>query len=306
MGCVRSRRLGSCSRPSARRLKKAGDDADALRLLARASVRLGRDESALAVFGRLGPAAMTPDDKCLLGIALTRTGNARGVEVWEQVLAEQPNHAETLFVLTETYYRRDRLDAAAMTGRRLARLRGWEGRAEALLGAIELAQNDPEAALRSWRGILGGKQVEKEAGPPPIVPPMDVARALLQTHQPRKARSYLETALASKPEPEGFWLLSRAFLQEGTKDEALGALEKSGSFRDENPLAPEPSPYVGSNRCAVCHSAIFQSQQALEARPYVLSGRGAWTSYRFPRNRSQILRKPKVTHSLRRSARPQG
>ena len=117
------------------RLKKAGDDADALRLLARASVRLGRDDSALAVFGRLGPAAMTPDDMCLLGIALTRTGNVRGVEVWEQVLRRQPNHAETLFVLTETYYKRDRLDAAAMTGRRLARVRGWEGRAEALLGS---------------------------------------------------------------------------------------------------------------------------------------------------------------------------
>ena len=69
------------------RLKTAGDDTDALRLLARASVRLGRDSSALAVFGRLGADAMTPDDLCLLGIALIRSGNSRGLEVWEQALA---------------------------------------------------------------------------------------------------------------------------------------------------------------------------------------------------------------------------
>jgi tetratricopeptide (TPR) repeat protein len=244
------------------RLKTDSDNVDALRLLARASVRLGRDDSALAVFGRIGPGAMAADDLCLLGIALTRSGNSRGLEVWEQTLAVEPDHAETLFVLTQTYYNRDRLDAAAVTGRRLARRPGWEGRAEALIGAIELARNDPEAALEAWSGILTGKPVEKEAGPPPIVPPAEVARALLQTHQPRKARSYLVPVLASKPEPEGFWLLSRAFLQEGSKDQAIEALEKSATFRDENPLVPEPSRYVGSNRCAECHSAISQSQQA--------------------------------------------
>ena len=36
------------------RLKVAGDDVAALRLLARALVRLGRDSSALAVYNRLG------------------------------------------------------------------------------------------------------------------------------------------------------------------------------------------------------------------------------------------------------------
>ena len=85
---------------------------------------------------------------------------------------------------------------------------------------------------------------------------------LLQTHQPAEARLPLERALSLQPDPEGFWLLSRAYLQEGAKEESLAAWEKSGSFRDDNPLLPEPSPFVGSNRCAECHSAVFQSQQS--------------------------------------------
>jgi tetratricopeptide (TPR) repeat protein len=282
------------------RLKVAANDADALRLLARASVRLGRESSAIALFGRLGPAALSPDDLCLLGIALVRSGNSRGLEVWEQALAKQPDHAETLFVLTQAYYNRDRLDAALLTGRRLAGCPGWEGRALALLGAIELARNNPEGALSSWRELLQGKSVEKEAGPPPIAPPKEVARALLQIRQPREARIRLESALATKPDAEGFWLLSRACLQEGLKDQALAAIEKSGSFRDENPLVPEPSPYVGSDRCAECHSAIFRLQQG---------SRHAHTFYRaeelgklaLPAESFADPAQGKVTHTIKRS-----
>ena len=90
---------------------------------------------------------MTPDDLCLLGIALTRSGNPRGIEVWEQARSAQPNHAETLFELTRAYFNREEFAKAAETGHRLAECRGWEGRAETLLGAIELARDDPDAAL---------------------------------------------------------------------------------------------------------------------------------------------------------------
>src|SRR5262245_52230526 len=91
------------------RLKSKADDPSALRLLARSMVRLGRDSSAMAVYHRLGPQAMLPDDLCLLGIALTRTGNGRGVELWEQSLAADPTHAETLFELTRTLIVDDQL-----------------------------------------------------------------------------------------------------------------------------------------------------------------------------------------------------
>ena len=282
------------------RLKTVGDDANALRLLARASVRLGRDPSALAVFGRLGSGGMNPDDLCLLGIALLRSGNSRGLEVWEQALAAQPDHAETLFVLTQAYYNRDRLDAALLTARRLAGCRGWEGRAQAMLGAIELAQSDPEGALRSWRGILEGKPFEKEAGPPPIVSPKDVARAFLQIRQPREARLHLEPLLATKPDREAYWLLSRACLQEGLNDQALIALEKSASFRDENPLVPEPSPYIGSNRCAECHRAISQSQQG-SRHAHTFFPVAELGNLSLPQESFADPAQAKVTHSIRRT-----
>ena len=108
---------------AASRLK--ADDADALRLLARASVRLGRDDSARTLFHRLGRQAMLADDLCLLGISLTRTGDRQGaLQVWEQARSSDPNHAETLFELTRAYFAVDRPIAAAETGRRLAAVSG--------------------------------------------------------------------------------------------------------------------------------------------------------------------------------------
>jgi tetratricopeptide (TPR) repeat protein len=281
------------------RLKGAGDDVAALRLLASAFVRLGRDSSALAVYNRLGADAMTPDDLCLLGLALTRSGNPRGIEVWEQARSKQPNHPETLFELTRAYFNRERLAEAAKTGRRLADCPGWEGQAEALLGAIELARDDPDGALTFWRRSLDRKKAEKEAGAPPPVPPKEFARALLQVRQPEEARLLLERVLPSEPDHEGFWLLSRAYLQEGEKNKALAALKKSVPFREEKPLVPEPSRFIGSNRCAECHSAIFRSQQ---------SSRHAHTFLPVTELSSVVLPgesfpdpgQGKVTHSIRR------
>ena len=39
------------------------------------------------------------------------------------------------------------------------------------------------------------------------------------------------------------------------------ALSRSGSFRDEHPLIPEPGPYVGSARCAPCHADQARTYQ---------------------------------------------
>ena len=50
----------------------------AAQLLARASVHLGRDSSALSLFERIGNRSMMADDLYLLGVALSRTGNDKG------------------------------------------------------------------------------------------------------------------------------------------------------------------------------------------------------------------------------------
>ena len=253
------------------RLKVSGDDITALRLLARASIRLGRDSSAMAVYNRMGPGAMAAEDLCLLGIALNRSGSSRAVEVWEQACAAEPNHAETLFELTRAYSKNDRLDDAVKSAQKLAKCPGWEGQADALLATIALARNNPDDAITFWRKVIARKGSEKGGTHTPSVPPKELARALLQTHQPTAARRYLEDASQSEADPELFWLLSRAYLQEGMKSKALAASEKSGSFRAENPLVPEPSPFSGASRCAECHSTVFQTQQ---------SSRHAHTFYR--------------------------
>jgi tetratricopeptide (TPR) repeat protein len=243
------------------RLRASSDDTTALRLLARASIRLGRDSSGMAVYSRIGSDSMAAEDLCLLGIALTRNGNKRALEVWEQARAAEPNHAETLFELTRAYSKNDRFDDAVKSARKLAECPGWEGQAEALLGAIALARDNPDDAITFWQKALERKASEKGATHTPTVPLKELARALLQMRQPKVARRYLQTASQSETDTELFWLLSRAYLQEGSKSEALAANEKSGSFRTDNPLVPEPSPLSGASRCAECHSAIFQAQQ---------------------------------------------
>jgi len=281
------------------RLKVVSDDVAALRLLARASVRLGRDSSAMAVYHRLGPQTMLADDLCLLGIALTRTGNSRGLEVWEQARSFDPNHAETLFELTRAYLAGDRLTEAAETGRLLAARPGWEARAEALLGTIQLARNDPAGAIAFWQQALEHEAVEQGSVSTSIVPPKELARALLQARRPDEARRLLQTVLTTGPDPEAFWLMSRAYLQDGAETEALAAWEKAGSFRDDNPLVPEPAPFVGSAGCADCHPVIYHAQQG---------SRHARTFFRVAELRNLELPapsfsepgQPKVTHTLRR------
>jgi len=282
------------------RLNSSGDDLSALRLLGRASVRLGRDSSALAVFGRLEAENMTADDLCQLGIALIRTGNSRGVEVWELARSAEPNHPETLFELTCTYFARDRLDDAAKTGQALVKCAGWEDRAQALLGAIQLARDEPAAALEYWRRIPERKTAEKGSTPAPVVAPKEFARALMRVHEPEQARLHLERFLSSQQDHEFFWLMSRAYLQEGEKNQALAALEKSGSFREDNPLAPEPASFVGSSRCAECHPAIFQTQQS-SRHAHTFLRVGELGKLPLPPESFPDPAQAKVTHSLRRS-----
>ncbi len=83
--------------------------------------------------------------------------------------------------------------------------------------------------------------------------------------------------LALEPNQEASWLLSRAFLQEGSVGQAIAALEKAGSYGVENPTRFEPAPFVGSARCAHCHFEKYQLQRVSRHattfhRPVALTG----------------------------------
>ena len=87
----------------------------------------------------------------------------------------------------------------------------------------------------------------------------------------------MQTVLALEPNQEASWLLSRAFLQEGSVAQAIAALEKAGSYGVENPTRFEPAPFVGSARCAHCHFEKYQLQRVSRHattfhRPVALTG----------------------------------
>ena len=121
----------------------------------------------------------------------------------------------------------------------------------ALLGTIELARDNPDAGLAYWHEALNYAMANPLADSTPIVPVKELARTLLQVRRPDEARLRLEQVLSVAPDPESSWLLSRAYLQMGPKQKALAALEKSGSFRDDHPLVPEPSSFAGSKAATV-------------------------------------------------------
>ena len=72
-----ARGLGEASRVARSRLEDAADDFTAAQLLARASVQLGRDASALSLFDRLGPDSLTADDFYLWGSPCPARATAR-------------------------------------------------------------------------------------------------------------------------------------------------------------------------------------------------------------------------------------
>jgi tetratricopeptide (TPR) repeat protein len=245
------------------RLRKTGGDLTALRLLARSNAQLGRDDSAIALFQRLGEKSLLADDLYLLGVATGRAGNSfEALKHWEKGLSVDPDHAETLHALTLLYSDMEQHSKALETARRLASCPGWEVHADVLSGTILLNRGDPAGAVLCWQRALAHKPVEQRGIPTPIVPRKDFARALLQTRQPALARRELELLLATEEDPEASWLLSRAFLQEGKPAQALAASETAGPFREENPLVPEPAPFVGSAACGKCHRTISHAYNA--------------------------------------------
>lgn len=291
----------TAARVARQRIKDFNDDLAAVQLLARTSVRMGRDSSALSLFNRLGPDFMTADDFYLLGIAVSRTGNPKGgVEVWQQGLRLNPDHPETLSALIPLYLKDDLLQAATQATSRLAKHPQWRDRAQTALREIQLARGDPAAATGFSPESPSSQRSEPADTTGSLVTPKSLARVLLAAGQPAEARRQLQTVLAHAPDPEASWLRSRAFLQEGTMAEALAALKEAGSYADDNPTLPDPAPFVGAASCAKCHAEKFQAQQ---------SSRHARTFLRvsqihdlaLPRSSFPDPAEAKVTHALRQT-----
>jgi tetratricopeptide (TPR) repeat protein len=280
------------------RLGTAKDDPTALRLLARASARLGRFPQARSMYDRLGAQDREAEDDFLLGLGLSLSNDYREAQrLLKRALDTDPDHAEALHLFAVVAFVKVQRMDAAWAAERLARRPGWEARGELLLGVVRASDNDPAGAVVALRGALKRDPTARSTPWDPLSTQKLLARSLLQTGQSAEARDVLRGAMSTPPEPEASWLLSRAFLQERNGVEAAASLARSGSYRAAHPLDPEPSPYVGEARCAECHrdvrKAVVTSRHAMTfARSHDLA--------RLPLPNRPLTDpdNPRVTHAL--------
>ncbi len=293
-------------------LKGRQGDAGALRLLARSSVQLGRDDAALGIYTRrLEANAFQAEDYLLLGVVLKRRGRDDGAMwAWNKALEAEPVPSQTLHELTQLFYveavetetpenmRPHPLDAAARAAERLRRQPGWESRGDLILGIVRGDDLDLTGAAKAFRRMLDRDPNVADSNAQPVKLRKLFARTFLGVGRPAEARPHLQSILIRRPDPEASWLLSRVYLQQGAIAEAQEALARAGSYRGDNPLEDEPSPFVGEARCQTCHAAIFQDS---------LANRHTQTYYRgaqlrgLPRPDRPLAdpTNPKVTHAIK-------
>jgi tetratricopeptide (TPR) repeat protein len=245
------------SRLAQERLATSQNDPRALRLLARSSARLGRFPEAQGLYSRLDDAELEAEDYFLLGLGLTLSNESIAAQqALQRALDADRNHDEALHLFAVIAYDRAQKLDAAHAAERLSRRPGWEARGDLLLGMIRASDNDPAGAVTALRGALERDPSVRSLPSDRFSTQKLLARSLLQDRRPGEAREVLGSILASGPEPEASWLSSRAYLQEGNAVKAAAALDRSGTYRAEHPLEPEPAPYVGSARCAPCHAEV--------------------------------------------------
>ncbi len=246
-----------------RRLKASPGDLEAIRLLARASARLGRDGPANALFARLGSDALEAEDLYLVGLGLNRAGQAESAgRLWEKAIRLQPEHAESIEQLIIGYTARNRLAEAAALAERLTRLPGWELRGELDLGALRDELSDPAGAATVLSRAIGRPEAASLDRPMADRYRKLLARTLLRTDRAVEAKAVLARILDERADPEASWLLSRAALLDGAVADATAAIAAAGTYRAEHPLEAEPGPFVGEDRCADCHADISRALRA--------------------------------------------
>jgi tetratricopeptide (TPR) repeat protein len=243
------------------RLRERKEDREALRLLARASARLGRADAALGMFGRLGEDALEAEDLYLVSTQLAGLGRPEAASaVLEKALTLDPDHPDALVDRARWLATTDALARAADLALRLAALPGQGARGQALLGRIREIEGDHRGAAEAFARALELDPELTNAPPGPGEVRKHLARDQLALGEPDAA---LATLALAPDDRESRWLRSRALLLAGRVAEAAEALPAAEGFgREQPPLAPDPAPYAGAERCAECHRDIARSQQS--------------------------------------------
>ena len=244
-------------------LKARPDDRAALRYLARSSVRLRRDDAALAIYPRLEEQALESEDYVLLGTAYERRGlDESAARAYRKAVEMGQLPPRSLDELACLHLRARRWKEAAPVAERLAQQPGWEARGSMMLGTIRASLENVSGAALSFQRALDLDPAEIDHSDQPVKLRKLIASTYLRMGRPALARKILSSTVAHAPDPEAAWLLSRTYLQEGDLSRAQAALVQAGSYRDDHPLEPEPAPYVGEARCQKCHAAVFRTSLA--------------------------------------------
>jgi len=286
---------------SHRRLKEVHDDPQALRLAARAAARQDQDQKALALYNRLVKDKLAAEDFCLIGRALSRTGKATSAfDSYEMARQRDPDNPEALAALAALYMRTDRYHAAEEAAERLARQPAWEARAQFMIGTIRSETQDALGAARALARWLELDPHGKVVAPHPVAPlKKRLARSWLGAGQPAEARAVLEPLVASEPDPEAAWLLSRCFIQQRHWEQAGAVLQQNPSYRSEHPAEFEPASYVGEERCAGCHRTQYEAVMASRHATTFARARELG-SFPLPTGALADPTNPEVAHDLRR------
>jgi len=281
-------------------LRNNRDDRIALRLLARALYRQGRDQVATSISERLAEETLTAEDCFLRGEACARSGgSALAIAAWRNALELDPHWIEARVALEQLFLRSDRLNDAAREAGSLSAEPGWEARAALMLGRILTRQADPAGAAEAFARALAHPDQWHAMDDPDRVR-KQLARCFLQTGRPARARALLALPAGAPDDPELGWLMSRCDLQQGTVT-GPAATSQALSYRESHPMEPEPSPYVGEKRCADCHEPIYRDLHASQhARTYIRKEQ--FPAIPFPVRPVADPGNAKVTHSFHESA----
>ena len=240
------------------------EDPAALRLLARASGRLGQDDTARRIYQRLGVDTLKPEDHLVLALGLQRQGRSDAArDTLGFALQDDHDHAEARYMLARMDLDADRPHRALALIRDLAANPEWNAREGVLAAILNDRIHRPDLGVESLKNALASDKSLTDAPLAPREVRKLLARLLLKSGKPAEAKIGLSELLRDGPDAEASWLLSRAALVLGDEEAgASAALAAAGSYGNDRPEAFEPAPFVGAARCAECHPGIYATQQS--------------------------------------------
>ena len=217
---------------------------------------------------------MQAEDFYLFGAIFERMGDdVTARECWQQGLRLDPGHPEIIAGFARFFVRTKQLARAATFAKELATRPGWEARGDLVLGSIEGERDEPARAAEALGRALSRDPSAAGAPESPSNYRRLLARSLLRIGKAAEAVPALRAVLASGPDPETSWLLSRAYLQSGRLAEAAVALKESGDYRERHETAFEPSPALGAAALRRVPSGDLQVRAGQPPRPDFLARR---------------------------------